>query len=74
MLDRCFAVVCDAGYFPGLRALLNSVWTYHGDAIPVFLYQRGLNESQLAEVRVFPFLRLPLAHSPLVVFAVAAPL
>jgi len=54
MLDRCFAVVCDAGYFPGLRALLNSVWTYHGDAIPVFLYQRGLNESQLAEVRGHP--------------------
>ena len=54
MLNRCFAVACDAGYYPGLRALLNSIWAYHGDAIAVVLYHRGLNDNQLAELRAHP--------------------
>lgn len=38
--ERLFAVVCDANYFPGLQALLNSIHAYHGREIPVHLYVR----------------------------------
>ncbi|HEV7636538.1 MAG TPA: hypothetical protein VGO54_13975 [Bradyrhizobium sp.] len=54
MLSRVFAVACDAAYFRGLCALLNSLWIYHRGDIPVFLYHRGLSEEQLAEIGGHP--------------------
>lgn len=47
MLPRVFAVVSDAAYFDGLRALLSSIFTYHRSSIPVFVYHRGLSDGQL---------------------------
>lgn len=38
MLDRAFAVVSDEAYFPGLWALLNSIWAYHGTSVTTFVF------------------------------------
>jgi hypothetical protein len=51
---RTFAVACDAAYFPGLRALANSIATYHGRAIPLFVYQRDLGVEQIDELHNHP--------------------
>ena len=53
-MTRTFAVACDAAYFPGLRALANSIATYHGRAIPLFVYQRGLAVEQIEELHNHP--------------------
>ena len=52
--ERVFAAVCDAPYYPGLKALLNSIATYQGCGIPFFLYHRELGEQQLCELRAHP--------------------
>ena len=54
MLERVFVVACDGNYFPGLRALLNSIWAYHGNEIPVFVYYRRFSPAQLCELRRHP--------------------
>lgn len=54
MLERAFAVACDGNYFPGLRTLTNSIWAYHQNQIPIFLYHRGLNAEQMEEMRTHP--------------------
>src|SRR3974390_1488005 len=66
MLSRVFATVTDLGYFPGVQALLNSIWAYHRREIPVFLYHRGLGDAELAwlgrppcEIRLFEVDALP---------------
>lgn len=46
MLPRAFATVSDAGYFPGLWALLNSIHAYHGLEIPAFVFDAGLTSRQ----------------------------
>jgi hypothetical protein len=53
-VTRTFAVACDAAYFPGLRALANSIATYHGRAIPLFVYQQGLAVEQIEELHNHP--------------------
>jgi len=55
--DRAFAVVCDPAYFPGLWALLNSIYAYHGAQHAVFVFSRGLTREQKAR----------LGHHPLVI-------
>ena len=54
MHPRLFAIAADPGYFRGLRAVLNSIHAYHGDDIPVFVYQRNLSEAQLIELHAHP--------------------
>ena len=51
MSEWAFAAACDGLYYPGLKALCNSIAAYHGREIPLFLYHRGLNEEQLRELR-----------------------
>lgn len=52
--DRVFAVVCDAQYLAGLRALLNSIWVYHGSRIPVFVYHSDLSRDRLQAILRHP--------------------
>ncbi len=51
MLSRAFAVTCDAEYYPGLLALLNSIRVYHQRTVPVLVYHRGLSEPQLSDLQ-----------------------
>jgi hypothetical protein len=44
---RVFATLSDAKYFPGLWALLNSIYVYHGDELRVFVFSYGLTPAQL---------------------------
>lgn len=52
--DRLFVSLCDSGYYPGLRALLNSICIYHGSEISVRIYDRGLTQDQLRELSEHP--------------------
>ena len=54
VLPRAFAVACDGGYYPGLVALLNSIWAYHGNRIPVFIYHRDMSRKQLTALARHP--------------------
>lgn len=49
-----FATVCDREYFPGLWALLNSVWAYHRAIIPLYVFDFNLTSDQLAQLRGHP--------------------
>ena len=67
-LPRVFVVACDGAYYPGLMALLNSIWAYHRNRIPVFVYHRDMTGAQLealfahpAGVRLFHVSTLPFA-------------
>lgn len=53
-IPRAFAVVCDRNYFPGLRALLNSIHAYHGRELPVFVLNHGLDREQLQYLETHP--------------------
>jgi hypothetical protein len=44
----------DAGYFLGLRALMNSVYVYYGRSIPVVVMDVGLTVEQLNEIGKHP--------------------
>jgi hypothetical protein len=52
--SRAFAVVCDHNYFPGLRGLLNSILTYHGLELPVFILDHGMTDEQRQYLRTHP--------------------
>ncbi len=54
MHKRVFAVVCDSGYFAGLKGLLNSLYAYHGSAIPVFIYESGFGSGELRWIEAHP--------------------
>ena len=65
-LPRVFVVACNGAYYPGLMALLNSIWAYHRSRIPVFVYHRDMTGAQLealfahrAGVRLFHVSTLP---------------
>src|SRR5262245_16194608 len=53
-MTRIFVVACDDRYFPGLRALANSIAAYHGRAIPLVVYQRGFDAGQIDELQNHP--------------------
>jgi hypothetical protein len=44
----------DAGYFLGLRALMNSVYIYYGRSIPVVVMDVGLTKDQVDEITKHP--------------------
>jgi hypothetical protein len=54
MPDRVFAIACSADYFVGLEALLNSIHAYHGDEIPVFVFERGFGQNELGWLASHP--------------------
>jgi hypothetical protein len=54
MLNRAFALACSSNYFVGLEALLNSIHAYHGDRIPVFIYERGFGQRELEWIAAHP--------------------
>jgi len=54
MLKRVFTAVCDARYFPGLKALLNSILAYHGTATPIFVYHAGFGSGELRWLEAHP--------------------
>jgi hypothetical protein len=51
---RAFATLSDPGYFPGLWALLNSIYAYHGDELRVFVFSYGLTNAQCARLGLHP--------------------
>lgn len=52
--ERAFAAVSDGVYFSGLRALLNSLFVYHGREAPVFVFDHGFTEGQREELSRHP--------------------
>lgn len=65
MHPRVIAVVSDQGYFPGLQALINSVYAYHPE-LPIFVFERGLHTAELtwltnhpARIEIRPVDRFP---------------
>src|SRR5436190_22410250 len=44
--ERVFATVAEKSYFPGLWALLNSIYAYHQDELRVFVFDCGLTVEQ----------------------------
>jgi len=58
MYQRAFATVSDERYFPGLWALLNSIYAYYGCDYRVFVVGHQLPGSAVADLR-----RHPLGHS-----------
>jgi hypothetical protein len=54
MLNRVFAIACSANYFVGLEALLNSIHAYHGDQVPVFIFERGFARTELDWLAAHP--------------------
>jgi hypothetical protein len=53
-MERLFVTACDRNYFPGLWALLNSIYAYHEAAIPVWVYERNFRADELTELRKHP--------------------
>ena len=53
-VQRAFATVCDREYFPGLWALLNSLWVYHQDTIPVYVFDFDLTSAQKSRLLTHP--------------------
>jgi hypothetical protein len=54
LYERVFTTLSDSSYFPGLWALLNSIYVYHGDELRVFVFSYGLTDAQLARLEVHP--------------------
>jgi Galactosyltransferase len=54
MHERLFVVVCNAAYYPGLQALLNSIFAYHGQEIPIHIYGPDLDAEQLSWIDAHP--------------------
>jgi len=50
---RAIAIPCDQGYFPGLRALINSIFAYHPE-LPVLVFERGFHTAELAWLAKHP--------------------
>jgi len=53
MFDDALAVACDINYFPGCRALINSVFTYHPE-LPIFVFERGFTEREFSWCATHP--------------------
>ncbi len=47
MFSRAFAATCDTPYFVGLKALANSLYAYHGNQTPLFVYQYGFGQKEI---------------------------
>ena len=54
MFDRIFALACDVAYIPGLFGTLNSIYTHHGNRIPVFIYERDFSAGGRARLKAHP--------------------
>lgn len=54
MFSRAFTVVSDERFFPGLWALLNSIFAYHGCEYRVFVVAHQLPHRQLLALRQHP--------------------
>ena len=53
MHPRVIAIACDQGYFPGLRALINSIYAYHPE-LPIFVFERGFHSVELSWLKSHP--------------------
>lgn len=51
---KSFTSVCDEEYFPGLWAMINSIYKYNGTEIPLYLFDIGLNISQKKSLNEHP--------------------
>jgi hypothetical protein len=54
MYERAFVTVSDATYLPGLWALLNSIWAYHGSEYRVFVVGHRLPASAREQLTRHP--------------------
>ncbi len=65
MHPRAIAITCDRDYFPGARALLNSIRVYHPE-LPVYFFERNLEAPQAAWLTQHPLeiIRRPISHLP----------
>lgn len=68
-MSQCFALAVDAAYEPGLFAVVNSIYAYHRDSVPVRIYYRDISRESLAWLGRHParptlvnLLHLPTAH------------
>jgi hypothetical protein len=52
--ERAFAILSDPTYFPGLWALLNSIYAYHDEEVRVFVFGYGLALDHLRRLRCHP--------------------
>jgi hypothetical protein len=50
---NAIALVTDLEYFPGSRALINSIYAYHPE-LPIFLFQRGLQKEEFEWLHSHP--------------------
>lgn len=54
MIEAAFACIADRNYFIGIWSLINSIYAYHGDEYPVFVFDLGLAKDQVDSLRRHP--------------------
>lgn len=54
MIENSFACIADKNYFVGIWSLINSIYAYHGDEYPVFVFDLGLTGEQIVNLKKHP--------------------
>jgi hypothetical protein len=53
---QVFTIISNFQYFPGLWSLLNSLWFYHSDKVPVVVFSIDLSCQQIEAIKRLPLL------------------
>lgn len=54
MIHSSFACIADKNYFVGIWSLINSIYAYHGDEYPVYVFDLGLAKEQIDSLHQHP--------------------